>query len=640
VATIDEVLAAAVADHRAGRLAEAAARYRQVLAVDAANADALHLLGLTERHEGRTEVAVALIVRAIQLNPALVDARLNLANILRQQGRPAAAAAVLRQAVAMEPGHAGAWSALGAVLLDQGPCAAQEAVEALARAARLEPARAEAHHDLGLALRRVERLDAAVASHRRAVRARPDFVAARMNLGNALLERGDAASAAMSLRTAVALLPDSPECLYNLGNARMAQGDAEGALSCYRRSARLGLGAARTQVAGALIALERPDAALAVLLDGLGRAGTDVPVAIEMLSGLLIRQGRLAEGRALFARIAELRFGGASYPAECLTALAAIELREGRPEAAASLLSRVQGDNGWFFTVKSLAHLHASLGERGLRLERPPPLAPGDPRGRVTSSTLAAKGRFAHTVMEYVLVRLHAEKHGLVLETPDWVGGTFFDLDDPPQGAPLPPLLFPRRLLNDQLDDELDSRGGRPPVAGRDLLSPLFLFRHREAYRTRVQSWLRPRAQWLPYLDPALERLRGLGATVVAVHLRRGDFVRAGYPITRTDWYVDWLRALWPTLDRPVLYLASDDLPAVADAFAEFRPLSRADVAPAWEGLEFLQDFHVLMHADVVGVSASSGFSQLAARLNSRARIFAEPDLATRRVRPFVPWTD
>jgi len=221
-----------------------------------------------------------------------------------------------------------------------------------------------------------------------------------------------------------------------------------------------------------------------------------------------------------------------------------------------------------------------------------------------------------------------------VLETPDWVGGLYFDLDDPPQSGPLSPLYFPRRIVNGLVTGS----AARPPIPDCDILSPLFLFEHREEYRARVQSWLKPRPVWRPFLDPALERLRARGNTVVAVHIRRGDFVQFKYPITETAWYVEWLRELWPTLDRPVLYVASDDLAGVRTDFAEFAPLTLADVAEPWEGLEYLQDFHVLSNADVVGISAASGYSLLAARLNTTARLFAEPDVGTRRIRPFSPW--
>ncbi len=496
---------------------------------------------------------------------------------------------------------------------------------------------AESHHALGLALRRAGRLEEALDSQRRAIRAKIDFLPAHMSLGNGLLDGGAHEEARARLQRALALGPATPECWYNLGNASQSH-DPEGALRAYDRAARLGLGLARTRIAEMLDALGRHREAEALLLDSLSRPGTDAASAIEHLNGLLIRRGALGPARELFTNLMDMPLAGRTYRAECLTALAALDLQENAPDAAAARLAGSEGDHGWFFTIRSLAMLRASLAGQGLRLRRPAPDSRQLPR--ITSSSLAGRGRFAHNVLEYILLRLYAETHGLVLETPDWVGGAFFTLDDPPQSGPLPPLLFGRTLLNRLVSGGTATPPVPPaPVLNRDILSPLFLFDHKESYRERVQSWLRPRPVWAPWLDPAVGRLRAEGATVVALHLRRGDFVPLGYPITDTAWYVEWLRALWPRLDRPVLYLASDDLPAVRRDFAEFRPLARQDVAPDWPGLEYLQDFHVLTQADVVGISAASGFSQLAARLNRRARIFVEPDMAARRIRSFQPWT-
>ncbi|MGF7178166.1 tetratricopeptide repeat protein [Azospirillum doebereinerae] len=506
-------------------------------------------------------------------------------------------------------------------------------IPALERATRLNPGSAEAHHALGLALRQAGRLDEAQDSLRRAIRAEPGFLPAHMNLGNGLLDEGAHAEARARLGLALALGPATPECWYNLGNASQGD-DPEGALRAYERAAQLGLGLAHTRIAGMLDALGRQGEAEDLLLDSLSLPETDAASAIEHLSGLLVRRGALGPARALFTHLMDMPLAGRTYPAECLTALAALDLQENAPDAAAARLARIQGDHGWFFTIRSLAMLRVTLAGRGLRLRRPSP--DSRPVPRITSSSLASRGRFAHNVLEYILLRLYAETHGLVLETPDWVGGAFFTLDDPPQSRPLPPLPFARNLLNGLV---AGGAAAPAPVLDRDILSPLFLFDHKESQRERVQSWLRPRPVWAPWLDPAVERLRAEGATVVALHLRRGDFVPLGYPITDAAWYVDWLRALWPQLDRPVLYLASDDLPAVRRDFAEFRPLAREDLAPDWPHLEYLQDFHVLTQADVVGISAASGFSQLAARLNRRARIFVEPDMMARRIRPFRPWT-
>ncbi|MCM8738504.1 tetratricopeptide repeat protein [Azospirillum sp. A1-3] len=629
---IANLLATALEHHRAGRLVEAEALYRRVLDSDETEVNALHLLGLVLRRSGRLEDGLALIGRALRLNPEFLEARLNRANILGEAGRAAEAAAEWRRLVLLAPAWATAWHGLGGALDRQGSAKLAEAVAALRRAVRLQPGTGQLHHDLGLALRHAARLDEAIASQRNAVAVEPGLVPAQMNLGSALLERGGESEAAVALQRASALAPDSAECWYNLGHAHHGAGDLAGAALAYKRSADAGLGIAVTRFARALADLGRQDEAERVLLDSLGAPGVPVPETLELLAQILLRHNRLGEARALFHKLAETPLAGVRHLGECLTALAAVDLAEGDPHAASARLAQVQGDHGWFFTVKSLAALQTSLADTGLRLRRP---AAGRPRPRITSSTLANRGRFAHNALEYVLLRLYAEQFGYVLETPDWVGGAFFDINDPPQSGPLPPLLFPRHRLNDWIT----GRAADPPLADRDLLSPLFLFEHKEIYRERVQSWLKPRPVWAPWLDPAVERLRAGGSTVVAIHIRRGDFVTFGYPITETDWYLAWLREIWPRIERPVLYLASDDLAAVRGAFAEFRPLVRADVAPDWPGLDYLQDFHVLTQADIVGISAASGFSQLAARLNRRARLFVEPDVETRRIRAFKPWS-
>lgn len=642
MAAIGEVLAMAFADHRAGRVPEAAALYRRVLEAEPANPNALHLLGLTEWQSGRPTTCLDLIGRALQFEFGWIEARVNRAIILDNAGRTAEATAEWRRLTLVDPAHPLAWRSLGAAFQTQGYSRPPQAIGALQRAARLDPSLAEVHHDLGVILNRAGRIDEAVESLVRAIAAKADLASAHMNLGNALLERGDTAAAQISMRRALVLSPASAEHWYNFGNALYAHGEPQRALQSYGRSARLGLALAHVRVATVLIDLGRPAEAEVELLKSLPIPGIDVSITIELLTNVFLQRDRRAEGRAFFTRLASTPIGGVIYCGECLTALAALDLRDGAPHAALDRLAAVRGDNGWFFTVRSLAALRATLADQGVRLVRPPSMgatmvgADGRHRPpRVTSSSLATRGRFAHTVMEYILVRLYAERYGFVLETPDWVGGTFFDLNDPPQSGPLPPLLFSRRILNELVSGTSE----RAPIADRDILSPLFLFEHKREYRERVQSWLTPRRVWAPHLAPAIERLRAAGNTVVALHIRRGDFVTCNYPITETAWYVDWLREWWPRLDRPVLYLASDDVPAVRHAFSEFHPLTRADVVDEWVGLDFLQDFHVLMNADVVGTSAASGFSALAARLNTRARLFVEPDVAARRIRPFEPWT-
>lgn len=62
------ILVAAVADHQAGRLDDAEAKYEQVLQQQPGHPDALHLLGVVAHHTGRHEMAVDLITQAIAIN--------------------------------------------------------------------------------------------------------------------------------------------------------------------------------------------------------------------------------------------------------------------------------------------------------------------------------------------------------------------------------------------------------------------------------------------------------------------------------------------------------------------------------------------------------------------------------------------
>ncbi len=68
-----------------------------------------------------------------------------------------------------------------------------EAVECYRAAIAINPAFAQAHNNLGTALRALGQLDDAVASYRRAIAIDPDYADAHNNLGMALLARGDLA---------------------------------------------------------------------------------------------------------------------------------------------------------------------------------------------------------------------------------------------------------------------------------------------------------------------------------------------------------------------------------------------------------------------------------------------------------------
>ena len=68
------------------------------------------------------------------------------------------------------------------------------------------------------------KLDEAVACYRRALELKPDFAEAHSNLGNALKDLGKLDKAVACYRRALELKPDSAEAHSNLGSALKEQG--------------------------------------------------------------------------------------------------------------------------------------------------------------------------------------------------------------------------------------------------------------------------------------------------------------------------------------------------------------------------------------------------------------------------------
>ncbi len=106
----------ALAKHRAGRLDEAAQRYRQILWAEPGHADALHLLGMVAYQRGDLEQALALIRSAIAIYPAAPSYYSNLGNVLRAQEKIAEAETCYRRSLDIHPNQAEVHLNLGNVL--------------------------------------------------------------------------------------------------------------------------------------------------------------------------------------------------------------------------------------------------------------------------------------------------------------------------------------------------------------------------------------------------------------------------------------------------------------------------------------------------------------------------------------------
>ena len=96
-------LTAAVAAHRAGRLTEAERVYREVIAEEPRNPQALHLLGVLRGQLGDFAEGIGLIRGSLKLNPKSVNANADLGELLRRAGDLDGAGRAFLAALALDP---------------------------------------------------------------------------------------------------------------------------------------------------------------------------------------------------------------------------------------------------------------------------------------------------------------------------------------------------------------------------------------------------------------------------------------------------------------------------------------------------------------------------------------------------------
>ena len=155
----EQTLAAALAHHRAGRLAEAERLYRLVCDTDPTNARAFHLLGLVAHQLSRPDAA-SLVGRAVTLDPDFAEAHNDRGVILAANGLFADAVPCFEKAVALKPGYH------------------------------------EARNNLARGLRALGRLDEATKQFELVLKSTPDSPVAHFNLASMLELTGEKPAAA------------------------------------------------------------------------------------------------------------------------------------------------------------------------------------------------------------------------------------------------------------------------------------------------------------------------------------------------------------------------------------------------------------------------------------------------------------
>jgi predicted O-linked N-acetylglucosamine transferase (SPINDLY family) len=234
VVTSAQALAIAIRHHKAGQLAEAERVYRQVLASEPGNAEALHLLGIVDTEVGRLDDAVAHLSQATRIDPTHAGYFVNLGEAHRRLGNLAQATACNQRAVELAPGLAGAHANLGQLHQLQGDRAA--ALACFRTLVRLLPDDAPANTLLGKALLDQDELEEAERHFRRATELAPNDPRTHFNLGAALQAAGRLDEAAAAYRAALARNPVDPEIHNNLATVLQKQHALDEAERHYRRA--------------------------------------------------------------------------------------------------------------------------------------------------------------------------------------------------------------------------------------------------------------------------------------------------------------------------------------------------------------------------------------------------------------------
>jgi tetratricopeptide (TPR) repeat protein len=220
--------------HRRGAVAEAAARYSQILTFEPKNVDALCLLGVAKMELKGFAEAVDLLHKAVKLAPKHAPAHNFLGAALKETGRTEAALASFSRAISHQPALMDAYVNRADLLMALDRWA--EAVETYDRALAIRPNFFQGWCNRGVALERMGRLEEATASYDRALALRPDLAVAHANRGNVLAALGRHQAAVESFDRALATNPDFAEIHLNRGNSLTRLARREEALASYERA--------------------------------------------------------------------------------------------------------------------------------------------------------------------------------------------------------------------------------------------------------------------------------------------------------------------------------------------------------------------------------------------------------------------
>ncbi len=258
-----DLLQKALALHRRGAIAEAAAIYTQVRRAEPNNADAPYCLAAISCQQGRFAEGVGLARNAIANDPRHERAHVLLGRALSALGENEEALSSFDRALALAPDLVQAHSHRADVLSALGRNI--EAIEAYDRALAAAPDAIEDWFNRGAALAAVGRHRDALSSFDRVIAARPAFASAQLQRAKALSDLRRHEEALKAADHALAIEPRLAEAWLVRGHVLAALGRHQDALNAYDKSLELKPDFDQAWIArgNAFIAVGRPELALA-----------------------------------------------------------------------------------------------------------------------------------------------------------------------------------------------------------------------------------------------------------------------------------------------------------------------------------------------------------------------------------------
>jgi FkbM family methyltransferase len=245
----------------------------------------------------------------------------------------------------------------------------------------------------------------------------------------------------------------------------------------------------------------------------------------------------------------------------------------------------------------------------------------------ISSSNLDQIQDFGEQLFQYAFLKLYAQQHHLTVETPSWVGQELFGHADPPISEVLPIRLEeshkPTISNLEELISNVDFQGDFK-----------YHTRYYAPYKAEFCALFKPNSEIEASLETAFNKLRDSGKTIVGIYLE----YEPDNPTIPVDWYLEWLRGFWETLEEPVLYIASnypEQIPL--EEFADYHPLTAKDLEIECDIAPFYPDFYLLSHCDAVAISNST-FGFVASLLNAQGQYFFRPHLKAGKFIAFNPW--